>query len=816
MGKLRVGTVNSGTQCHANEIQLLRSPASFMSLVLANYPDQKGLAAFLAACNCSAETFNKTTGFHHVLIHGVALRITEDQEYLVEQDLFVARLSVGIAARSSMSAATSRIRVACASGQVISPVGSRRLESYRRMRKDDSALLYVSRSRRLGGTTPPTVVAISASRYMVHHIGLVGLGLNSRNDFVTLLNGIETLPECPIAERLYNGFARLPVSAPAAAARAAVLTILEEIRDEANDSADAEAQVGVAVVVEDNVPSQEICADLISQRDQSVAELKAFKEQQKTTIRNAQRRFDRMVKTEQERSKLLLDETQKNIDVLKEEMVKLELSSTRLEERAVGSEEIRRVLSSRLETIERELRETTDRRILLANPSRCGAYAEKRCGPRIASAFTEFGRTVKTAGIESHSTDFIQESSPWFLIAHELKFGETVVSSKDGIDKLRFDIEHLETTQGCPVLAATLISWRSNVATMSETAISSQLASNGHTLIVCVNNVQKQSGSGGDDPVLRTAYEMIKHHIERVANEIYSISSTIIRTYGYEREQMADIVFRSTGAQVESRANKFVVDTIEKYKRTSEDGTEFLENICKEMMDTKMTIVLCRPGRTFVRESVRSRSVARHWDTSRPPSPTRTAMVDDTELHIAEAVANDFGVQAEAIDLQRGTVARAEIDHSTGDAIASIVSDDGSIGMIFRDGVTGAMVSKSKDVLSGIVTEYVHYNHRVTECVGGIEVPRYIPQEWHTLFDVKKAWGPVDRQIAEALMTCHKQEHGAEIGRSDVKKNLVGLLPMSSIGTAFYAHLGFILNENNFTTGKGGVVKGIRSKKETE
>lgn len=184
-----------------------------MALVLANKPDYVGLKAFLDACNCSPTTLNETTGFHHVVVGGVNLRLTPDMEYVVEQDIFAERAVATMAVRKQMTTVTYRVRAAYSTTRIESQVGRRRLLVYRKIRKDDKAAIFFSKSRALGGKTPPPAMAISILRYYIDAVGVTVLGLDKYPEFLDLVNKIELLPRCAITEALHGKWRRHITSA---------------------------------------------------------------------------------------------------------------------------------------------------------------------------------------------------------------------------------------------------------------------------------------------------------------------------------------------------------------------------------------------------------------------------------------------------------------------------------------------------------------------------------------------------------------------------------------------------------------------------
>lgn len=173
-----------------------------MALIVQNHPEFVGTMAFIMACNCSPETFDASTGFHTVTVCGVKLRITADLEYVVEQDLFVAKKKTSMEERKIMTASAYRVRAAYSTTRIESQVGHRRLTVYRELRKDENAPIFFAKSRAQGGKTPPPVMAVSIMRYYVDAMDHAKLGLDKFPEFMALLQGIELLPGCNLDEAL--------------------------------------------------------------------------------------------------------------------------------------------------------------------------------------------------------------------------------------------------------------------------------------------------------------------------------------------------------------------------------------------------------------------------------------------------------------------------------------------------------------------------------------------------------------------------------------------------------------------------------------
>lgn len=173
-----------------------------MALTLAENPEMVGLKAFLDKCDCNKDNFDVTNKCYRVTVAGVTLRITEDKEYVVEQDLNPGRKMLPMDKKKLITAAAYRVRAAYSTTRVESQVGSKRLTVYRQLRKDDKASIFFARSRAQGGKTPPPVMALSIMRYYVHDIGAEELGLNKFPEFLTLLENIELLPGCNLEETL--------------------------------------------------------------------------------------------------------------------------------------------------------------------------------------------------------------------------------------------------------------------------------------------------------------------------------------------------------------------------------------------------------------------------------------------------------------------------------------------------------------------------------------------------------------------------------------------------------------------------------------
>jgi hypothetical protein len=722
-----------------------------MALLLNVCPDMVGLRAFLDACKIPLRNLNPKTKYYDTTAGGLKLRLTEDKEYIVEADLYPAKATSQAVDHRNVSYKTFRTRNAFRSARVESEFGRTCLITYRKLLNNDEAELFLAKSRMSGGKTPLPLIAIIAIPYFIREIGTAALGLDRFPNFMTLVNRIEPLPECPLTTPL-----RIPQVKHATA---------QELIDEVASSED---DTGFN-------PNSQNCWEK--------------REAKMTTTFYKQRQRD--VKAEQLKSKIALSGIAKELQA---EKIKCELSQIKAREFELKA--------NGLETEVRVLRDTTtqlgvavEQRVIMANPSLCGAYAESACGPHIASAFIDFGKTSQTAGVESHCADFIQLDSPWFIVLHELKYGQNTIVSSTGIDKLINDINFTEEKYQRPVLIATLTSWRSNIATMAEDPISFKMAENGHTLIICVNNVERLSlAGGGNEAMLRIACQIAKQYVEQISKSFINILSFGIQ----DSDDLPEIIKCYFNTEIGTEANKFLVSLASKVL----DETLPIGNF------TTMAIEAKGRGRSSLRTVTGIRSTSRHWDGPRAVSARRTVVIDDCRFtESAIAVVNEEGIRAAVVDECGGIAVQAEIDRDSGDASATVTTKE-VVGQFTRDGITGAMVCKAIDQRSGNIIEQVYHNEQLISCVGGIELPRDIPEEWHAIFDVKKAWGATAKQVADVLMSVSKTNPQSTVGRFDVKKRLLAVQPNLSDKT-LYRHLDFILNSSLYTTGTGGKIKGI-------
>lgn len=783
-----------------------------MALTLARHPELAGLARFLTACHVETFTLNSKDKCYHIVVAGVHLRITQDQEYVVEADLFAAKATTtSAAALRKITQHSHSVRNAYRPSRLESAVGRKRLVAYRILRGDMTAALFIAKSRMTGGRAPPATVAISAIRYYVRDMSAANLGLDKYPEFMDLINGIDLLPGCELNVELRAK--RTPHEKPQE---------LLELDSEDDEDEDEVSSTPEDTAIPPPASFEELVSLAVQSRDRGEAE--RARQRELAIIVAARKQTGRKVNAEQERSRIALSslrqdlekiiETQRQENTqLKDDKSQISQDKAVLEVKVTAQEEIIELhvkktddLQARVKLLEEERKDQTEKSLVLANPSRCGAYAEKSCGPHIAAAFEEFGKMGKTAGIESHCADFVQANSPWFTILHELKYGLFDISSQEGVDKVLFDIEHTESKYGRPVLAATLIAWRSNVSTMAETPISFRIAPNGHTLLVCINNVQKQSGTGGQDPILRQAFYLVKQHVENCVNKLYLLSALGVKlTAEIQAKLLPSLVRQTTGAASGTGAEKFLVDLIKKnivVTGSKSSVTNFEDAALSARCDIQSR------GRPQVRSAPGVRTGSRNWDTPRSVSRHKTVLIDDIAM-IAEATVDDQGVMAEAIDEKTGMSVRAEIDRESGDMAAAMITDD-TIGTLTRDGITGAMVGKFTDQKTGSEIEYVHYRGQNTNCVNGIEVARHVPIDWQVLFETKKGWGPAVIEISKEIMKSCMLDATSDIRREDLKKRLSDLLVPERVGTEFFKHLKFMLRPDRYTSGKGGLIHGLR------
>ncbi len=785
-----------------------------------------------------------------MVVGGVPLRISEDLEYIVESDLFVLKsVTSDREILTNIVNHSYRIRTGYRTARVESRVGYKRQIKYRELRGDSEAKVFISKCKSTGGPAPPTTMAISIIRYYLSDMNEFYplLGIDKYPGFLELVNKIELIPDCPVEEDLRGKWMRclsgggqissgtLALPEPVAVSRRGIRKIpvepveSEEERDKVQDfearekqlKASSQKKLTRAVQVEQERGKKEL-SNVRKELEQKIeflaedrlkkVELCSRLEEQIDSCKNSIEIHEKNLLALKFQNESLIEDRLKNVEINLRLEGQIELNKIIIDnyEKEVLDLKLRNesldkdlsALRSRNEELEKEWKTEMQKKLLLSNSSRCGAYGEKICGDHIASAFQEFGRTDRNAGIESHCADFMQTSSPWFIILHELKYGLKVVSSKEGIDKLLFDIKHTEAKFGKPVLAATLICWRSNVATMAETPISFRMAPNNHTLLVCVNNVEKQSCEGGHDPILRVAYNIVKNHVE---TSIRILGLLVKSSFGQTDDDLAQLI-RQDDKTKPTEANKFLIDLIKRSSVTQDGGMKTLVNFEKMALNSRKTQVR---GRSQVKGDPGVRSESRHWDTARSASVRGCSVSFNDEISIVEAAVDDQTVSAQAIDEQSGLGVRSEIDRITGDMTATMTTKD-TVAIMDHDGTTGAMIGKIVDKNTGEVMEYVHYDGVNTNCIDGIEVPRYVPTEWHHIFNVKKAWGPSVKKIAEIIMKICILDSDGNVKRSDLKQRVSEEWLVQIGDSRILRLLDFIFLEDVYTIGKFGVVHGIR------
>lgn len=162
-------------------------------------------------------------------------------------------------------------------------------------------------------------------------------------------------------------------------------------------------------------------------------------------------------------------------------------------------------LREELETTQAQVRDLLAQRVVeveqqavLAVPYMAGIIGEDEAETYInTSAGDIFGLLTRTAGEQAHCGDFIHESLNYGFVLHEIKNWEGVVKGDQGLPKLLSDIGDCERARELPCVAAILYSLRSKIANYNDRPIVTFVADNGHTLVICVNDIKGQVARSG-------------------------------------------------------------------------------------------------------------------------------------------------------------------------------------------------------------------------------------------------------------------------------------------------------------------------------
>lgn len=274
-------------------------------------------------------------------------------------------------------------------------------------------------------------------------------------------------------------------------------------------------------------------------------------------------------------------------DIIKNLQSELATSQSALqEEQRLRYEEKRQFDASRLDS--------ADRKAIMANPSLLGAYGEKECRSIYEKAFASWGR-VQYVSRDPHSGDFNQQGEG-FLVIHELKYGKTLISARQGLIKLNNDIVSMEGRTGVPCVGATLVSWNSNIANQHEVPITTCMASNGRTLIVCINNMEKIIATGSRYvDVLKHARNLIIEHQKNIRRSVYfSAAMTLIRKREGARDLMISQISDRLGITEDSLHLRSMINQVVKMVReiNSTDPGEIvrtLNDLIDVQVDSDMT-----------------------------------------------------------------------------------------------------------------------------------------------------------------------------------------------------------------------------------
>ncbi len=393
---------------------------------------------------------------------------------------------------------------------------------------------------------------------------------------------------------------------------------------------------------------------------------------------------------------------------------------------------------------EAELRRLLGERIRTAVPQVAGVIGEDAAEPLINAAFGEyFGLLKRNCGERMKSADFIHDSLSYGFMLHEVKNGETTISTADGVDKLLRDVEECEKESKMPCFAAVMYSFRSAIANNRDFPIMSFMAPNGHTLIVCVNNIQQQvewsAGHVSELDIFCDATARVLLHVKSRLEMIFALAEDLDLT------EQARIVNRVLGITTEK-------SEVANLLARSEDAEDFIESVMKPLETQR---------------SPRGRQPKRAGGLRRASS-IRSASVRSLRWHQSTTT----------------TVA----------AVRPEVQDDRAAGQleVVRDGATGLRVIEATDE-AGTTSRTVFIDGRAQELTEEVDLPTFIPLAWQGIFNVSKPWGPAKRRTSETLMDLCRLDPGQRVRRSELAGK-IATVTGSSVATVRDL-LTFILDE---------------------
>lgn len=157
-------------------------------------------------------------------------------------------------------------------------------------------------------------------------------------------------------------------------------------------------------------------------------------------------------------------------------------------------------------------------------PVPCGTPSA-RCSrtKTMLSRFGEkFGRVRRHFGQDEDEIYFIQVTLFGFAL-YLIKNSKTEIPSSKGVDLLTSEIEAFETSSKMPCFAAAILSHQSMISGRGNPLTNVFLSRNGHTLMVCVNDISEQAQMEEEETIYIGVMKRIDLHVKAQLDYAYYI-----------------------------------------------------------------------------------------------------------------------------------------------------------------------------------------------------------------------------------------------------------------------------------------------------
>lgn len=393
----------------------------------------------------------------------------------------------------------------------------------------------------------------------------------------------------------------------------------------------------------------------------------------------------------------------------------------------------------------------------MAVPQFAGAAGEEEAGPLINLAGKEFGQLTKHCGEKVKCADFIHEDLLYGFILHEVKNGTTPIHSADGVNKLLRDVEECEKARQVPCVAAILYSFRSVIANHNDQPMVSFRAPNGHTLVICVNNIREQvdciDSKRSDIGVFRDATSLASVYIQSRLQVFFDMA-----THQASEEGRNACLQYALNIKL---PNQKILEILDE----SENVSEFIAKVMTP---------------TVAAQRIRGRETKRSGGSDRTSSAgSRSGSANP--VHRDRPVSTAAGASPAPLVIKPEPIVTEQSQDADGESGDNDYAPQGVIvrqlpvAEVVRDGATGVSVIETTDA-AGIVTRSAVVDGRTQILTEGVEIATFVPHKWQSRIDISKPMGPSRKKTAEIIMQLCELHPTASIKRAELKRRIAKIM----------------------------------------